>query len=211
MKPVSSAKRQGQAPVESSGHLGRLDGLRLILASPRLVYQVMRARVQLRGCDVVPWSVRLRGHARVEKYSGRIEIGEKVRMEGRTVPIEMVAYRGAHLTVGDGTFINYGASISAHSRVSIGRRCLIGNYVVIMDSDYHDLIDHTQPGEAAPIVIEDDVWIGVRATILKGVRIGRGSAIGAGAVVTSDIPAGSVAFGVPARVVRHLDLHVSRP
>jgi maltose O-acetyltransferase len=142
----------------------------------------------------------------VEKYGGRIEIGEKVRLEGRTVPIEMVAYRDAELRVGDGTFINYGASISAHRRVAIGQRCLVGNYVVIMDSDYHDLLDHARPGEPRSIVIEDDVWIGVRAVILKGVRIGRGSAIGAGAVVTSDIPAGSVAFGVPARVVKRLDI-----
>jgi maltose O-acetyltransferase len=143
---------------------------------------------------------------RVEKYGGRIKIGEKVRLEGRTVPIELVAYRDAELSIGDGTFINYGASISAHRWVSIGERCLVGNYVVIMDSDYHDLLDHTQPGEAEPIVIEDDVWIGVRATILKGVRIGRNCTIGAGAVVTGDLPAGSVAFGVPARAVKRLDM-----
>jgi maltose O-acetyltransferase len=141
---------------------------------------------------------------RVEKYGGRIKIGDKVRIEARTIPVEMVAWRDALLHVGDGTFINYGVSLSAHREVSIGANCMIGNYVVIMDSDYHDLSDHRRPGEAAPIVIEDNVWLGVRATILKGVRIGRGSVIGAGSVVTTDIPPFSVAFGVPARVVRSL-------
>jgi maltose O-acetyltransferase len=174
------------------------------LRSPGLVMQVLRARVQLRRCDVIPWSVRLRGRVRVEKYGGRIEIGEKVRIEARTIPVEMVSYRGAVLRVGDGTFINYAASLSAHQEVTIGANCMIGNYVVIMDSDYHDPMDYARPGEAAPIIIEDNVWLGVRATVLKGVRIGEGSVVGAGAVVTSDIPPRSVAFGVPARVVRNL-------
>ncbi|HLG12626.1 MAG TPA: acyltransferase [Dehalococcoidia bacterium] len=172
--------------------------------SPSLVLQVLRARWQLRNCDVLPLTVRLRGRARVEKYGGHIELGERVRIEARTVPVEMVAWREARLSVGEGTFINYGASLSAHQEVRIGANCMIGNYVVIMDSDYHDLLHRHLPGPASPIVIEDEVWIGVRATILKGVRIGQGSVIGAGSVVTTNIPPWSVAFGVPARVVRSL-------
>lgn len=135
---------------------------------------------------------------------GRIEIGDKVRIEARTVPVEMVAWKGATLRIGNRTFINYGASLSAHRDLTIGENCLIGNYVVIMDSDYHDLQDRTKPGPAEPIVIEDDVWLGVRVTVLKGVRIGKGSVVGAGSVVTQDIPPRSLAFGVPARVVRDL-------
>jgi maltose O-acetyltransferase len=139
----------------------------------------------------------------VENY-GRIEIGEKVRIEARTVPVEMVAWKGATLRIGTRSFVNYGASISAHEEVNIGANCLIGNYVVIMDSDYHDLHDRTKPGQAAPVIIEDDVWLGLRVTVLKGVRIGRGSVVGAGSVVTQDIPPRSLAFGVPARVIREL-------
>jgi acetyltransferase-like isoleucine patch superfamily enzyme len=174
------------------------------LRSPGVVLQVLRARWQLRRCDVLPPTVRVRGHVRVEKYGGRIEVGERVRFEGRTIPVEIVAHRGAVVRIGNGTYVNYATSISAHHEVTIGDNCLIGNYVVIMDSDYHDVHDRTRGGYAASVVIEDDVWIGIRATILKGVRIGRGSVIGAGAVVTEDIPPGSVAFGVPARVVRRL-------
>jgi maltose O-acetyltransferase len=170
-----------------------------------VLLQVLRAQQQLRRCDVVPLSVRLRGRVRVEKYQGRIEVGERVRMEARTLPIEMVAWRDALLRIGAGTFINYAVSLSAHASVEIGEHCMIGNYAVIMDSDYHDLLDRTKPGRPEPIVIEDDVWIGIRATILKGVRIGRRSVIGAGAVVTTDIPPDSLAIGVPARVVKQLD------
>jgi maltose O-acetyltransferase len=175
--------------------------IRLGLKSPGLVFQVLRARWQLRRCDVLPSNVRLRGRVFVENR-GRIEIGDKVRIEARTVPVEMVAWQGATLRIGRGTFINYGVSLSAHREVTIGENCLIGNYSVIMDSDYHDLRDRNMPGQASPVVIEDDVWLGLRVTVLKGVRIGRGSVVGAGSVVTQDIPPRSVAFGVPATVVR---------
>jgi maltose O-acetyltransferase len=175
----------------------------MAVRSPNLITQVLRAQYQLRRCDRVPLTVRLRGRVRVENY-GRIEVGDRVRIEALTVPVELVAWRDAILTVGARTFLNYGASLSAHRSVTIGERCLIGNYAVIMDSDYHDLTDRTCSGEAQPIVIEDDVWIGVRAIILKGVRIGRGSVIAAGSVVTKDIPPRSLAAGVPASVIRSL-------
>jgi len=175
---------------------------------PRLtiaqLLQALRARWQLHRCDVLPLTVRVRGFVRVEKYGGRIEIGDRVRFEARTIPVEMVAWRDATITIGARTFINYGVSISAHRRVSIGTDCMVGNHVIIMDGDYHSVSDHTQPGRIAPVIIEDNVWLGVRSTILKGVRIGRGSVIGAGSVVTTDIPAYSVAFGVPAKVIRKL-------
>jgi maltose O-acetyltransferase len=173
------------------------------LRSPEVLTQVLRARWQLRRCDTVAGTIRLRGRVFVENH-GRIELGDRVRIEARTVPVELACWRGAALTVGDGTYLNYGVSLSAHRSVQIGRNCLVGNYVVIMDSDYHDLHDRTLPGDAASIVIEDDVWLGTRATVLKGVRIGKGSVVGAGAVVTDDVPPRSVVFGVPARVVREL-------
>jgi len=174
-----------------------------ILRSPDILHQVLSAQLQMRRCNSVPIGVRLRGRVFVDNR-GRIEIGERVRIDGRTVPVELAASRGARLTVGSRTFLNYGASLSAQQEVTIGENCLIGNYVNIMDSDFHDLHDRNRPGKASPIVIEDDVWIATRSIVLKGVTIGRGSVIGAGSVVTSDIPPGCLAFGVPARVVREL-------
>ena len=183
---------------------GRLRRFFRAVTSPNLLLWTLNARRQLYRCTSLPMTVRLRGHARVENFGGRIDVGDRVLIDGRTVLVELVAHKGAQLSVGDGTYINYGVSISAHDRVSIGARCQIGNYTIIMDNDYHDMKDHTAPGESAPISIEDHVWLGARVTVLKGVRIGHNSVVGAGAVVTRDIPPNTFAAGVPARVVREL-------
>lgn len=72
-----------------------------------------------------------------------------------------------------------------------------------MDGDNHTLlVDGVARSSSAPVVIGDGVWIGARATILKGVTIGDGAVVAAGAVVTRDVPAHSLVAGVPARVVR---------
>lgn len=98
-----------------------------------------------------------------------------------------------------------GCSITALQRVVVGNRVLIGSGALIMDSDAHPLHpDDRARGESprnCPVEIADDVFIGARATILKGVRIGTGAVIGAGAVVTGEVPAGMIAVGNPARVV----------
>jgi maltose O-acetyltransferase len=161
-----------------------------------------RARVGLRGCRTLPWSVRLQGRVRVAPYAG-IYIGERVRVDGRTIPVELSAWDGP-IVIGDGTFINYGSSISAHTGVTIGKDCLIGNYVLIMDGDYHDLRDRALPGSTAPIVIEDGVWIGARSIILKGVHIGAGAVVAAGSTVTEDVPAHTVVGNPTAKVLYHL-------
>jgi maltose O-acetyltransferase len=171
---------------------------------PHNVLQVVRAQLRLRACKRVPFTTRLRGNISVHNY-GRIHLGEHVRIDGETVRVELVTWKGGVLAIGDGTFLNYGVSLSAHDHVAIGRDCLIGNYVTIMDNDYHDLVNHKAPGRSAPIHIGDRVWLGLRSIILKGVTIGDDSVVGAGSVVTSDIPPRSLAFGVPAKVVRSID------
>ena len=172
------------------------------LRSPATLAAVFRAQVALRRCDVVPWGVRLHGRALVVNR-GRIELGERVRIDGSTVRVELVSMGGL-LTIGEASFINYGASISAHEHVSIGRDCLIGNYAMIMDNDYHDPLDHNRVGASRPISIEDHAWIGARAIVLKGVRVGEGAVVAAGAVVTKDVPPRTLVAGVPAVAVRSL-------
>lgn len=101
-------------------------------------------------------------------------------------------------------------SIWATNSITIGNNVLMGADCVIMDNDAHSLspIERRSSFEGeetilnAPIVIEDDVFIGMRCLILKGVTIGKGSIIGAGSVVTHSIPAGSIAAGNPAKVIR---------
>jgi acetyltransferase-like isoleucine patch superfamily enzyme len=110
------------------------------------------------------------------------------------------------IVIGDGTGLS-GASISARCAITIGKKVLIGAGACIWDNDFHPL-DAKQRREnptdnalSSPINIEDDVFIGARSLILKGVRIGRGAVIGAGSVVTRDVEAQNIVAGNPARVV----------
>ncbi|MCO6476121.1 MAG: hypothetical protein J5I94_05830 [Phaeodactylibacter sp.] len=73
-----------------------------------------------------------------------------------------------------------------------------------MDGDFHDLNNRQEPGRSAPIIIEDDVWLGARSIVLKGVTIGRGAVVAAGAVATRDVPPYTMVGGVPAKVIRRL-------
>ena len=107
--------------------------------------------------------------------------------------------RGAVLSIGEGSFVNHRSEIIAHERVEIGSHCLFAWDVQVMDSDSHsvDGLPHT-----APVVIGDRVWIGCRATVLKGVTVGDGAVVAACSVVTRDVPPRALVAGNPARVVR---------
>lgn len=164
-------------------------------------WAVSAARLTFRRCDAVGSRPRLYGRCYV-RNQGHISIGERLVMLGDTVRCELVSQPGGRIDIGDRVFINYGCSISAHSQVRIGHGCQIGQYVLIMDNDYHTPGDLQTMPEPAPIEIGDEVWIGARAIVLKGVRIGSGAVIAAGSVVTRDVAAHSVVAGVPARPVR---------
>ncbi|MEO5511503.1 MAG: 2,3,4,5-tetrahydropyridine-2,6-dicarboxylate N-acetyltransferase [Longimicrobiales bacterium] len=118
----------------------------------------------------------------------RVEIGERVIvMMGAVINIGAV--------IGPGTMIDMNAVVGA--RAMVGTDCHIGAGAV--------LAGVLEPPSAAPVVIEDEVLIGANAVVLEGCRVGKGSVVAAGAVVTEDIPAGVVAAGQPARVIKHVD------
>jgi acetyltransferase-like isoleucine patch superfamily enzyme len=106
---------------------------------------------------------------------------------------------GARIEVGASTYINRRTEMCAKSRVRIGARCAISWDVTITDSDYHEL--QGSPAVAA-VSIGDEVWVGARAIILKGVTVGSGAVIAAGAVVSRDVPPRALVAGVPSRVIR---------
>ena len=115
--------------------------------------------------------------------------------------------KGAVLRLGSG-YMNYNCVINVFSSVTIGHNVAIAERVVIRDSDNHTVWDAgvemdkgTKP-MAAPIVIEDHVWIGMNVVILKGVTVGEGAIIAAGSVVNKDVPAHSLVGGVPAKVIK---------
>lgn len=122
-----------------------------------------------------------------------------------------------NVAMGEGTFPNPGLlvvnTMEADTRITIGDRVSIAPGVILVtDSapvNSPALIHH--PGlreraiRKAPIIIEDDVWIGAGVILLPGVRVGRGAVIGAGAVVTSDVASGTIVAGTPARLLRTLE------
>lgn len=93
--------------------------------------------------------------------------------------------------------------VAAAERVTIGDDVLCGANVTICDTDWHhpDPRRRHEPGPSAPVVIEDNVWLGMNVIVLKGVTIGRDAVIGAGSVVTKPVPAGMIAAGNPAVVL----------
>jgi hypothetical protein len=110
---------------------------------------------------------------------------------------------GAELVLGSG-YANSGLSLACFQRIEIGEHAAIGEQVMIRDSDNH--VSRDDAPKTAPVRIGDGVWIGSRATILKGVTIGDGAIVAAGAVVNRDVPAHALVAGVPA-VVRRNDVH----
>ena len=162
----------------------------------------LNARVRLRRCRlgrrVTVW-----GNPHVNA-TGEITVGDRVTVHSFLSRVQLSAGPGARLTVGDDTYVNNGAVLSARQSVTVGARCQIASGVILMDADFHAVGALSAPGKAAPIVIEDDVWLATRAVVLKGVTVGRGSVVATGAVVTKDVPPYTLVAGVPARPIRTL-------
>ena len=126
---------------------------------------------------------------------GKIVVnGQFLLYEGSNIHI----HKGGMLTL-DGGYMSENSSIVCESNIHIGSGCAIAPGVVIRDCDSHQIIGSTT---SKPITIGEHVWIGTNAIILKGVSIGDGTVIGAGSVVTKDIPNNCVAVGNPAKVVK---------
>ncbi|MCP9915848.1 acyltransferase [Cyanobium sp. ATX 6F1] len=107
----------------------------------------------------------------------------------------------------ENTFVGPYVVIYGHGGVQIGRNCLISMHSRVLSSNHTippiGVSIRSQPDVLQPTVIGDDVWLGAGVTVLGGVHIHTGAIVGAGAVVTHDLPAHAIAVGVPARVVRY--------
>jgi acetyltransferase-like isoleucine patch superfamily enzyme len=143
-----------------------------------------------------------------------LQLGRRVRVYDWTC--FNVEPQGA-IEVGDDSVLA-GTLFMCAKSILIGRGVIVSYNVTIADCDFHprdpdlrkqDAVANAPEGDrslrpplvARPVLIEDDVWIGIGAIILKGVHLGRGARVGAGAVVTMDVPAGATAVGNPARIV----------
>jgi maltose O-acetyltransferase len=162
----------------------------------------MLSPVYLRDCTRVGKGARASGKPFISNH-GLLTVGDDFHLSSEFVQSHLVVGPSGALEICDWVAINFGAAISAHERIRIGNRVRLGPYAIVMDSDYHDAADRTKKA-TSPVVIEDDVWLAVRVTVLKGAHIGKGSVITANSVVAGDIPPNSIAGGVPARVLKRV-------
>ena len=163
--------------------------------------------LKIKGCHIEP-NCRFYNSTLVERFpKSTIRIGNNCVF----VSTSLINYRGishkciintgavgAEIIIGDNCGFS-GVSIVANKSVRIGNHVTVGADTIIGDRDDHSEL---YPSEPRPVVIEDNVWIGMHCIILKGVHIGENTIIGAGSIVTKDIPANSIAAGVPCKVIK---------
>lgn len=113
---------------------------------------------------------------------------------------------GKNIHVGKNVFINACCHFQDQGGITLGDDCLIGHNVVFATLNHFIEPAERASMHPAPIVLGKKVWVGSNSTILQGVTIGDNSIIAAGSVVTKDVPANTIVGGVPARILRHLDV-----
>ncbi|MEQ9144836.1 MAG: acyltransferase [Parvibaculaceae bacterium] len=147
----------------------------------------------------------------VELWGANIHAGQDLHLRAaRGNMIRLATWdsggRVGEIHIGDYVLISPGNQIIASEKITIGSNTMIASGCYISDSDWHDTYDRTaEHDKHAPVVLEENVWLGTKVIVCKGVTIGENSIIGAGSVVASDIPANVIAAGSPARVIRPLD------
>ena len=150
-----------------------------------------------------PWNLHLHG--------ARIHVGDQVHVvTARDRHVRLCAWehreRRGEIRIGDHALLCPGVRIDSAVGVTVGPATMIAAGAYLTDADWHGLYDRTALiGEARPVELAENVWIGDGATVCKGVRIGANAIVAAGAVVARDVPADVVVAGNPARVVKELD------
>jgi acetyltransferase-like isoleucine patch superfamily enzyme len=159
--------------------------------------------------DVLGPGADIRGPGHVEVIGRNIRAGRNLSiLATRDKPVRLVVYPTSkgRIDIGDHVALSPGVRLTAHTSIVIGDSCSLAQRVFVTDADWHDLYDRVfPPGPTAPVVLEENVWIGDGAIVCKGVRIGRNSVVGAGSVVVRDVPPNTVVAGNPAREVKQLD------
>ncbi len=178
-------------------------------------------RARRAACALIDPAARLYPTARIDNHSAhpeRIMLGAQTHIRGEL----MVFQCGGEIRIGELCYLGEGSRVWARTSIRIGHHVLISHLVDIHDTNSHPLDLPTRRTDieaillrgrkpvgieavvSAPVVIEDDVWIGCKATILKGVTVGRGAIVAAGAVVTKNVAPFTLVAGNPARLIRAL-------
>ncbi|GAA4452691.1 hypothetical protein GCM10023189_16510 [Nibrella saemangeumensis] len=154
--------------------------------------------------------------ASFKKYFSKLPVGLKIGSHVTLQSPALATEENGYIEIGDYSYIS-SACLAASRQISIGKYVFIAGGVTIVDTDFHPLDPAARIADtlaistvgnkalrpvfdSAPVIVEDEVWIGFNATILKGVTIGKGAVIQPGAVVLKDVPAGAIASGNPAQI-----------
>lgn len=165
-------------------------------------WQVFRSYTHLRskGVQVGKRPV-CEGWLPVVKRGGELTLGDRCWIRGIEARASLTTDVLGTIRIGRNALLNSGSSIHSRLSVTVGDDFRMGAFSSIQDTNSHEVV----PGQGvheAPVVIGDDVWIGRSCIVLPGVSIGDGAVIGAGSVVTRDVPARTVVVGNPARPIR---------
>jgi acetyltransferase-like isoleucine patch superfamily enzyme len=149
----------------------------------------------------------LQGNVLEALREGRLEVGEGVLFEPN---VWITAPGRARVRIGPGTFLNQGVMVAAYELVEIGEHCMLANDCFVSDADHrYDDPDKPVPWQGftskGPTRIGANCWLGAHVVVTSGVSVGERCVVGAGSVVTHDIPPFSVAAGAPARVLRSVE------
>lgn len=166
-------------------------------------WKILLAKIFTCGKTQATWVNSIRGFFKVEIIGdGHVEIGNFLMSRG---PLYLKSVNGGKLKIGENAFFNHNCSITCAESITIGNHCMFANNLVIIDHD-HEIGKEGVTGTliSKPIIIEDRVWCGANVTITKGVHIGTGAVIAAGAVVTKNVPEKVIVAGVPAKIIHYL-------
>jgi len=147
----------------------------------------------------------LRGKKPRIRNAGTMRIGCDFRVHGRVIRAQFGTGPEGALIIGDHVGANDGVSVFALQEITIGDHVTIGDNVSITDATYHELAPGF-PARTAPVHIERNVWLARNVIVLCGVTVGANAVVAAGAVVTSDVAPNTPVGGVPARLIRQLDI-----
>jgi acetyltransferase-like isoleucine patch superfamily enzyme len=159
----------------------------------------------LRGVEVGHGAIVGRGCRLIRDPGARVVLGERSELDDGTT---IAAYGVGSVILGDRAFVGHHGTIAARERIEIGSGAFLAELVSVRDHD-HRVGAPPSSGkvDVEAVTIGPDAWIGAKATLVRGCRVGAGAVVGANAVVRGELPARSVAVGVPARVVRTLPEH----
>ena len=148
-------------------------------------------------------TVSIRDQKRVHKLMGKI-LGKELPESTTVLPPLYIDY-GKPVTIGRGCFIQQCCTLFGRGGITIGNDVFIGPKVNLKTINHDVNPDNRSATYGRPIIIEDKVWIGINSTILPGVKIGYGAIVGAGSVVTKDVPAMTIVAGNPARIIKTIE------